>query len=238
MPAFNESMRRMENDMDEDVGQRGVDLLRNATRNKGSAFGHKERDRLRLRGLLPPTPLTIDQQVELVLEHLRAKSDDLEKFIGLASLHDRNEMLFYRVLIDNIDELLPIVYTPTVGRACQHFSHVFRQPRGIWITPDDSDRTPDVLRNVPQRDVRLIVATDNERILGLGDHVARSLSSKVAKLQRRHPGHGSGGTGRNPRRAEGHPTATQWPANRLRRRWGGGRWNWPACSNGDDRGGH
>lgn len=161
---------------------RGAQLLGDPLYNKSTAFTRDERAALGLEGLLPAAVSTMEQQARRAFANIARKPDPLERHIGLAALHDRNERLFYRVLGDHLEDLLPIVYTPTVGRACQEFSHIFRRARGLWITPDHRGRIHDVLGNVPLEDVRLVVVTDNERILGLGDQGAGGMGIPVGKL--------------------------------------------------------
>jgi malate dehydrogenase (oxaloacetate-decarboxylating)(NADP+) len=161
---------------------RGAALLQNPLLNKGTAFSEAERAALGLRGLLPPHVLTIEEQALRVLENYRTKPTDLERFIQLMSLQDRNETLFYRVLLDNLDEMLPIVYTPTVGLACERFAHIFRSSRGLYLSIKDRGQVAEILRNWPAHDVRVIVMTDGERILGLGDQGVSGMGIPIGKL--------------------------------------------------------
>jgi malic enzyme len=161
---------------------RGEQILRDATQNKDAAFTRAERSKLGVEGLLPPAVLTIEQQVAMEMEHIFQKRDPLEQYIGLIALLDRNEVLFYRLLVENLERLTPIIYTPTVGLACQQYSHIYRRPRGLFLCPDDRGQIAQRLRNFSQRDVRLIVVTDNERILGLGDQGAGGMAIPVGKL--------------------------------------------------------
>ena len=161
--------------------KRGISLLRDPLVNKGTGFSQKERDALGLRGLLPATQLTIQAQAERVLTNLRRLPNDLDKYVALNALHDRNETLFFRVVCDNIDEIQPLIYTPTVGLACQKFGNIFQRPRGLFISANDRGRIARLLKNWPYP-AKLIVVTDGERILGLGDLGANGMGIPVGKL--------------------------------------------------------
>jgi len=160
----------------------GIDLLRDPSVNKGTAFTEKERDALGLRGLLPPQANSQETQMQRVLGNLRQKTSNEEKYIFLSALQDRNETLFYRLVMENLDETMPLIYTPTVGWACQEYDHIFRRPRGLFISAKDSGKISSILRNWPEDDVRVIVVTDGERILGLGDLSANGMGIPVGKL--------------------------------------------------------
>ncbi|MEJ2296932.1 MAG: NAD-dependent malic enzyme [Woeseiaceae bacterium] len=161
---------------------RGVKILHDPIRNKGTAFTDAERDELNLRGLLPPRVHSMAEQELRVLGNFREKPTDLEKYLYLIALQDRNENLFYRVVMNHIEEMMPIIYTPTVGQACQEFQHLYRKPRGFYVTLNDKGRIRDILQNWPHKDVRIIVVTDGERILGLGDLGADGMGIPIGKL--------------------------------------------------------
>lgn len=160
----------------------GFEMLHDPRLNKGTAFSAEERDRYGLHGLLPPAVSSEESQLERVLENLRRKAYDIERYIFLLALQGRNERLFYRTVVEHIEEIMPLIYTPTVGQACSEFAHIFRQPRGFYITIDDLGRVREMLDNWPERDIRMIVVTDGERILGLGDLGANGMGIPLGKL--------------------------------------------------------
>ncbi|MDT5347524.1 MAG: hypothetical protein QOH91_811 [Mycobacterium sp.] len=162
--------------------RRGQAKLFDALTTKGTAFTVDERRRFGLLGLLPPAVKTLAEQVEHCWHEFSTRRDDLDKHIYLRALQDRNETLFYRVLREHIAETLPIVYTPTVGQACQRFSEIYRRPRGLFVSYPDRDRLDEVLRNRPHRDVDVIVVTDGQRILGLGDQGIGGMGIPIGKL--------------------------------------------------------
>ena len=167
----------MENDPD-----RGMEILNDPRLNKGTAFTEAERDALGLRGLLPPRVATQSEQEARVLENLRQKPSPIEKYVYLISLQDRNEHLFYHTVTSHVEEMMPIIYTPTVGEACVRFGHLFRRSRGLYICARDRGRVKEILRNWRAREVGMIVVTDGERILGLGDLGANGMGIPIGKL--------------------------------------------------------
>ena len=172
-PAPNPADRRV---------KRGADLLHDPVLNKGTAFTHEERDAFGLRGLLPPRVMTQDEQLARILPGVRSKPTPLEQYAYLVALHDRNVTLFYRLVIDHLEELMPVLYTPTVGQACEDFGRIFRRSRGLYVTADDRGKVSTVLANWPSDDIRMIVVTDGERILGLGDLGANGMGIPIGKL--------------------------------------------------------
>lgn len=164
------------------VHERGRNLLLDPLTNKGTAFSIEEREALGLLGLLPPALCTLEQQLDRAYENFLAAGDPLRRYIYLAALHDRNEVLFYRLLHEHIDEMMPIVYTPVVGEACQRFSHLYRRARGVYVTLRHRGRIAQVLANWHGRSPSVIVVTDGERILGLGDQGAGGMGIPIGKL--------------------------------------------------------
>jgi malate dehydrogenase (oxaloacetate-decarboxylating)(NADP+) len=162
--------------------QRGAAVLADPLLNKGTAFTDRERDALGLRGLLPPRVFTMDEQVQRSLGAVRRKQDNIEKYIYLTNLQNRNEVLFYRLVVENIEEMVPLIYTPTVGEACLQYGSIYRRPRGLFISLKERGRIAEILRLWPHDGVRLIVVTDGERILGLGDLGALGMGIPVGKL--------------------------------------------------------
>jgi malate dehydrogenase (oxaloacetate-decarboxylating)(NADP+) len=161
---------------------RGVKILHDPVRNKGTAYTEAERDFLKLRGLLPPRVHSLAEQELRVLGNVREKPTDLERYLYMVSLQDRNETLFYRVLLNHIEEMMPIIYTPTVGKACQEFQHIFRKPRGFYISLQDRGQIREIMQNWPHADTRIMVVTDGERVLGLGDLGADGMGISIGKL--------------------------------------------------------
>jgi malate dehydrogenase (oxaloacetate-decarboxylating) len=161
---------------------RGMALLNCPALNKGTAFSDEERDRLGLHGLLPPHVETLEEQLVRAYEAYQQKTTDPERHIYLRALQDTNEVLFYRLLQEHIEEMMPMVYTPVVAHGCSRFSHIYRRPRGLFLSYPMRNRMVELLRNRPNREVDVIVVTDGERILGIGDQGAGGLGIPIGKL--------------------------------------------------------
>ncbi len=164
------------------VRQRGFELLRSPALNKGSAFTLEERRALGLNGLLPPYISTLEQQIVRVIENVRARANPLDRYIYLRSLQDRNQTLFHAAVIEHLEELAPIIYTPTVGEAVRRFSHIFRTSRGLYLTPENIGSIDEMLTGAPEGEVAVIVCTDSEGILGIGDQGVGGIGIPIGKL--------------------------------------------------------
>jgi malate dehydrogenase (oxaloacetate-decarboxylating)(NADP+) len=160
----------------------GFQVLNSASLNKCTAFTAEERDQFKLRGLLPPRIVSSEIQLQRTLENLRRQHDDIDKYIFLTALQARNERLFYTLVIRHIEEIMPLIYTPTVGQACKEYAHLFRRSRGMYVTAEDRGEIREVLDNWPYKDIKVIVVTDGERILGLGDLGANGIGIPIGKL--------------------------------------------------------
>jgi len=160
----------------------GYTLLRDPHHNKGLAFNDKERDAHYLRGLLPPVVVSQELQVKKMMHNIRQYQVPLQKYMAMMDLQERNQKLFYKLLIDNVEELLPVVYTPTVGEACQQYGSIYMRPQGLYISLKEKGKILEVLRNWPERNIQVIVVTDGERILGLGDLGCQGMGIPVGKL--------------------------------------------------------
>ena len=161
---------------------RGVAVLRNPWLNRGSVFTEEDRDRLGLRGLLPPRVSTFADQVSRLKEVIDSEAAPINKYLTLESVHASDEALYFQLVMENVEEYMPLIYTPTVGEACQKFSHIFRYARGLYISSEDRGRVRELVANVPNHDVDIIVVTDGQRILGLGDLGVNGMGIPVGKL--------------------------------------------------------
>ncbi|MBT6206271.1 MAG: oxaloacetate-decarboxylating malate dehydrogenase, partial [Rhodospirillaceae bacterium] len=164
------------------VRRTGSQLLADPSRNKGTAFSFQERDAFDLHGLLPPDVEALETQVRRSFAAYQRKVTDLGRHITLRQLQDTNETLFYALLREHLQDMLPIIYTPTVGEACQQFSDIYRRPRGLFVAYPMKDRIEEILDHTPNDDIRVIVVTDGERILGLGDQGAGGMGIPIGKL--------------------------------------------------------
>ena len=164
------------------VDAEGEAVLDDPLLNKGTCFTAEEREEFALSGLLPPGVATEDEQRARAYENYLRSGSDVQRYLFLAALQDRNETLFYRLLLDHLEEMAPIVYTPTVGKVCEQFSHIYRRPRGVYVSIEDRGRIAEILRHAPNPDVRVIVATDNEAILGIGDQGVGGMGIPIGKL--------------------------------------------------------